>query len=64
MALADVYDALIYKRVYKPVFTHQQAKEIILEGEGSHFDPQVVQAFLAVEDLIVNSQPLIKMGKA
>ena len=64
MALADVYDALISKRVYKPAFTHQQAKEIILEGEGSHFDPQVVQAFLAVEDLIVNSQPLIKMGKA
>jgi len=43
IALADVYDTLIYKRVYKPVFTHQQAKEIILEG--SHFDPQVVQAF-------------------
>ncbi len=62
MALADVYDALIYKRVYKPVFTHQQAKEIILEG--SHFDPQVVQVFLAVEGLIVKSQPLIKMGKA
>ncbi|KZX69819.1 hypothetical protein A3712_11110 [Vibrio sp. HI00D65] len=62
MALADVYDTLIYKRVYKPVFTHQQAKEIILES--SHFDPQVVQAFLAVECLIVKSQPLIKMGKA
>ncbi|MGI9889468.1 HD-GYP domain-containing protein [Vibrio chagasii] len=64
MALADVYDALISKRVYKPAFTHQQAKEIILEGEGSHFDPQVVQAFLAVEDLFVEIAATYKDGKS
>jgi len=50
MALADVYDALITKRVYKPAFPHGKAKEIILEGDGKHFDPDVVAAFLAMED--------------
>ena len=49
MALADVYDALISKRIYKPAFSHEKAKAIILEGSGSHFDPDVVDAFLAVE---------------
>tara|TARA_R110001592_G_scaffold102759_3_gene289864 strand:+ start:4423 stop:5892 length:1470 start_codon:yes stop_codon:yes gene_type:complete len=53
MALADVYDALISKRVYKPAFSHDKAKAIILEGVGSHFDPAVVDAFLAVEDKFV-----------
>lgn len=49
MALADVYDALISKRVYKPAFSHEQAREIILKGRGSHFDPAVVDGFLACE---------------
>jgi response regulator RpfG family c-di-GMP phosphodiesterase len=49
MALADVYDALISKRVYKPAFPHEKAKAIILEGDGSHFDPAVVAAFLRCE---------------
>lgn len=49
MAVADVYDALISKRVYKPAFSHEQAKEIILEGQGGHFDPDVVDAFTAIE---------------
>jgi len=49
MALADVYDALISKRVYKPAFSHDKAKGIILEGRGTHFDPQVLDAFLARE---------------
>lgn len=49
MALADVYDALIYKRVYKPAFSHDKAKAIILEGKDKHFEPQIVAAFLAVE---------------
>jgi response regulator RpfG family c-di-GMP phosphodiesterase len=53
MALADVYDALISKRVYKPAFPHEKAKEIILEGRESHFDPDVVDTFLAVEDEFV-----------
>jgi putative two-component system response regulator len=50
MAVADVYDALISKRVYKPPFSHQKATNIILEGKGTHFDPDVVDAFLALED--------------
>lgn len=50
MALADVYDALITKRVYKPAFSHEKARSIIVEGNGSHFDPDVVTAFLAIED--------------
>ncbi|WP_298940259.1 HD domain-containing phosphohydrolase [uncultured Psychromonas sp.] len=53
MALADVYDALISKRVYKPAFSHQEAKDIIMKGEGSHFDPAVVKAFIAIENKFV-----------
>ena len=49
MALADVYDALISKRVYKPAFDHDKAKSIIIDGDGSHFDPRVVAAFKACE---------------
>ena len=49
MAVADVYDALICKRVYKPPFPHEKAVAIISEGSGSHFDPDVVEAFLEIE---------------
>ena len=49
MAVADVYDALICKRVYKPPFPHEKAVAIISEGRGSHFDPDVVDAFLEIE---------------
>lgn len=49
MALADVYDALITRRVYKPAFTHEEARRILLEGRGTHFDPRVVEAFVARE---------------
>ena len=50
MALADVYDALISRRVYKPPFPHAKAVDIIREGRGKHFDPDVVDAFLAIAD--------------
>lgn len=50
MAIADVYDALISKRVYKDPMSHEDACEIILKGRGSHFDPDVVDAFLMVAD--------------
>ena len=46
MALADVFDALISKRVYKPPFPLPKVKSIIMEGSGAHFDPEVVDAFL------------------
>lgn len=49
MAIADVYDALISRRVYKPAFTHAKAMQIIEEGRGRHFDPDVVDAFIAVQ---------------
>jgi putative two-component system response regulator len=49
MALADVYDALISRRVYKPAFSHHTACEIIVQGRGLHFDPDVVDAFVAVD---------------
>jgi len=49
MAVADVYDALISKRVYKPPLSHQKAVEIINEGSDQHFDPRIVTAFMAVE---------------
>ena len=49
MAVADVYDALISRRVYKPPFSHDKAVEIIQEGRGIHFDPDIVDAFTAVE---------------
>jgi putative two-component system response regulator len=50
MALADSYDALTSKRVYKPQFPHEKAVEIIIEEKGSHFDPEVVDAFLKVKE--------------
>jgi len=49
LALGDVYDALTSRRCYKEAFSHEQSRSIILQGEGSHFDPAVVEAFLAVE---------------
>lgn len=48
MAVADVYDALVSRRVYKPPIPHDQAVTIILEGSGSHFDPDIVSAFTAI----------------
>lgn len=50
MALADVYDALICRRVYKKAMSHEDAVGIIVAGRGTHFDPDVVDAFLDVVD--------------
>ncbi|MCL1939966.1 MAG: two-component system response regulator [Desulfovibrionaceae bacterium] len=50
MAIADVYDALITKRVYKDAMPHEEAVKIIESGSGSHFDPEVVAAFSLVKD--------------
>ena len=46
MAVADVFDALVSKRSYKQGFPFEKAMEIIQEGSGTHFDPQIVAAFL------------------
>ncbi|CAN5495928.1 two-component system response regulator [soil metagenome] len=50
MAVADVYDALISKRVYKPAFSHEESIDIMRKGRGSHFDPDVLDAFFQIED--------------
>jgi response regulator RpfG family c-di-GMP phosphodiesterase len=50
VALADVYDALTSKRVYKDAFPHEKALEIIRGDSGTHFDPDVVAAFLRHAD--------------
>jgi HD-GYP domain-containing protein (c-di-GMP phosphodiesterase class II) len=49
MAVADVYDALTSKRCYKDAFSHEKARGILIEDSGSHFDPIVVEAFIARE---------------
>ena len=46
MAVADVYDALISRRIYKPALPHEQAVAMIREGRDQHFDPDIVDAFL------------------
>jgi putative two-component system response regulator len=46
MAVADVFDALISPRVYKPAMSYEKTREIIADGSGSHFDPDIVAAFL------------------
>ncbi len=49
MAVADVYDALISRRVYKAPMSHEQATEIIVAGRGRHFDPDISDAFVVLE---------------
>lgn len=50
MAVADVYDALISRRVYKEGMSHEKAAAIIIEGRGQHFDPDMVDAFIELQD--------------
>ena len=49
MAVADVYDALISRRVYKEGMPHERAVEIIEQGRGKHFDPDLVDCFLSIQ---------------
>jgi putative two-component system response regulator len=53
VALTDVYDALVSKRVYKDAHGHDMAKDIIMKEKGEHFDPMVVDAFLSCEDMFI-----------
>ena len=48
MAVADVYDALISKRVYKAPFTHEEALELMAQERGKHFDPDILDCMLSI----------------
>ncbi len=50
MAVADVYDALISRRVYKQGMSHGQALDIMRQGRGTHFDPDICDAFLKEQE--------------
>lgn len=52
MAVADVYDALISRRIYKEGMPHDEALALIAEGRGTHFDPDMADAFLEIQDEI------------
>ncbi len=56
VALGDAYDAMTTKRPYKEPFSHEKTRQIILEGTGRHFDPEVVEAFLKREHKFIRIQ--------
>lgn len=56
VALADVFDALTNKRVYKPIYSNEEALRIIRQSSGNHFDPEVVEAFFKATDEIFEIQ--------
>jgi putative two-component system response regulator len=58
VALADVYDALTARRVYKEAFAHEVARAIILDSAGTHFDPEIVQSFLRTEQQFMSIRRL------
>ena len=53
MAMADVFDALISKRVYKEAMPVDQALEIMINGKGKHFDPELIDALLEIQDQLI-----------
>lgn len=57
MSLADVYDALISKRVYKKGMTHEEVCDFIIQQSGKQFDPDVVAAFM------IRNQELFKIAQ-
>jgi len=50
MAVADVYDAITHSRVYQDAVSHETAVEIMKQGRGTHFDPDILDAFLELHD--------------
>lgn len=53
VAVADVFDAILSRRVYKPAFALEKALGLLEQGRGRHFDPEVVEAFFAAQDEIL-----------
>jgi len=64
LALGDVYDALTSRRCYKEPFTHERTREIILEGAGQHFDPEIVEAFLEMESEFIRIRTFYRDDEA
>jgi putative two-component system response regulator len=60
VAVADVYDALTSRRVYKSAMTHEQATAIIRGDSGSHFDPEIVESFLRAEKQIIAARERLR----
>lgn len=56
LALTDVYDALTSERCYKKAFSHQTSCNIILESKGLHFDPDIVDTFLAIHEVFLHTR--------
>lgn len=63
VALADVYDALCSQRPYKDAYTHEEAKQIIINERGQHFDPDVVDAFLLMEHYFIKYKQSHYLGQ-
>jgi putative two-component system response regulator len=59
MAVADIYDALISQRVYKSAIPHEVAVEMIENEHGKHLDPDVVDAFLDLQEIFRNIAPQV-----
>lgn len=60
VALADVYEALTNKRIYKPPYTHDQAVSMILNGECGSFNPRLLSCFLEVASILKSSSPILQ----
>lgn len=52
LTIIDVYDALVSERCYKPAYSHEEAMQIIQQGQGTQFDPEIVKVFFEVADKI------------
>lgn len=60
MAIADVFDALVNRRVYKDAMSFDETIDIIKKGSGNHFDPDMVKAFFEIKEDLINIAKTIK----
>jgi putative two-component system response regulator len=52
MALVDVFDAILSRRIYSEPMSHDEAVAFIVKGRGTHFDPDIIDAFVKVSDVL------------
>jgi putative two-component system response regulator len=62
VALADFFDAVTMDRCYRPAFSDEKALTMVKESNGTHFDPNVVKAFLSISDEIISERDRINNG--